>query len=464
LRSVAATKLLPLVLASAAAACSNTGRTPAASTDPDGSGVTFTAEERALLQTLSPETLPPVPPDTSNRWADDPAAARFGQRLFFDASLSGELIDSDNDGSVNAVGRKGDVGKVSCASCHVPENGFSDTRTVRQQISLGAGWGRRRAPSLLDVGHSKLLMWDGRRDALYNQVFGVIESPVEMNSSRLYAAKQIFALHRAEYEALFGAMPPLDDTQRFPPLAAKETGCRALDETNACPQPMRGAPGDGAEFDSMTAEDQEAVTRIVVNVGKAMGAYQRRLVCGPGRFDRFMHGEDGALDDSARRGAALFVGRAKCVSCHSGPFLSDEKFHNVGMRAALVATVFLNPNDRGAAEGIPAMIDDPLNVAGAFSDGDDGRIPASAGAALEGSFRTPRLRCVSTRPSFMHTGQVKGLDKAVAFFSRGGDMGGFPGVKEIERLDLDTGELADLVAFLTALDGPGPSADLLEPL
>jgi cytochrome c peroxidase len=441
--------------------CNNTGRAPVSAGDPNDPKAVFTDEERSTLAQLSPDSLPPPPADTSNHWADNENAARFGQKMFFDGGFSGKLLDGDNDGTVNAVGRKGEVGKVSCASCHVPESGFTDTRSVRQQISLGAGWGRRRAPSLLDVGHSKLLMWDGRRDAFYNQIFGVIESAVEMNSSRLFAAQQVFLHHRTDYEAIFGAMPALDDTARFPPLEATETGCQALDTNNACPEPMRGAPGDGGEFDSMATEDQDAVTRVVVNVGKALGAYQRLLTCGPSRFDAWMRGDKSALNNSEQRGAALFVGRAKCASCHSGPYLSDEMFHNVGLKAEVVATVFLNAFDRGAAEGIPQMKEDPLSVSGAFSDGNDGRIPVETDASLEGSFRTPRLRCVARRPSFMHTAQMRSLDKVVAFFARGGDIGGFPGVKEIEPIELSTRDRADLVAFLMALDGPGPSADLL---
>lgn len=462
-RSLARALSSSLLVAAAASACGNAGRAPVAASDPDDPEPTFTADERASLATLTADPLPAAPFDASNRLADDARAAVFGQRLFFDAGFSGKLLDGDNDGSTNAVGRKGETGKVSCASCHVPETGFNDTRSVRMQISLGAGWGRRRAPSLLDVGQSKLLMWDGRRDALYNQIFGVIESPVEMNSSRLFAARQLFLQHRSEYEALYGEMPALDDTARFPALDAELTGCQALDRTNACPESMRGAPGDGAEFDALSASDQDEVTRVVVNAGKAIAAYQRRLTCGTTRFDRWMRGETTSLSKSEQRGAALFVGRAKCVTCHSGPYFSDEKFHNVGLKAALVATVFLNANDPGASEGLPAMQADPLNVKGTFSDGDDGRIPKTLGPDLVGSFRTPRLRCVSGRPSFMHTAQMTTLEKVVEFFDRGGDVGGYPGIKEIVPLGLSVRERADLVAFLRALDGPGPSPDLLRP-
>jgi cytochrome c peroxidase len=261
---------------------------------------------------------------------------------FSTASLSGQLLDGDNDGSERALGMQGETGKVACSGCHLPESGFSDTRSVRQQVSLGAAWGLRRTPSLLDVGQSRLLMWDGRHDTLYNQVFGPIESEVEMNASRLFVAQQVLARHRAEYEAIFGRLPPLQDRARFPELRADQTGCVKLDAKLKCTTRMRGAPGDGAEYDALTEEDKKAVTLVVVNIGKALGAYQRLLTCGPSRFDQWLHGDVSALSRAEQRGAAIFAGKGQCVNCHSGPYLSDEKFHNVGLKPELVATVFID--------------------------------------------------------------------------------------------------------------------------
>jgi hypothetical protein len=117
--------------------------------------------------------------------------------------------------------------------------------------------------SLLDVSHSKLLMWDGRRDGFFNQVFGVFESPVEGNTSRLFVAYQAFELHRAEYESIFGAMPDFSDRSRFPELTAEQTGCERLDSDSKCVGVQRGAPGDGAEYDGLAADDQKAVTEVV---------------------------------------------------------------------------------------------------------------------------------------------------------------------------------------------------------
>jgi cytochrome c peroxidase len=425
----------------------------------------FTRAELDALGTLAPTTLPSPPEDVSNRFADDPAARAFGQKLFFDADFSGKLLDGDNDGTVNALGNVGDTGKVSCAGCHVPDAGFLDDRTLGKQISLGAGWGLRRAPSLLDVGQASLLMWDGRHDALYNQPFGPLESPVEMNTSRLFTAQVVHRKHRAEYEALFGEMPPFDDTTRFPPLTAETTGCQpsGIDTLTTCDGTTHGMPGDGAEFDGLAPEDRDAVTEVVANLGKALGAYERLLSCGSGRFDDWMLGDPEALSFTEQRGAKLFVGKADCVRCHSGPYLSDQKFHNVGLKPMPVAAVFLDANDRGAAQGLELALEDPLNVRGKFSDGDDGRLPATVTPEMEGAFRTPTLRCVAERPSFFHTGQMRTLDEVVAFFARGGDHFGFPGKSELSPLELTDDERSELVAFLRTLDGPGPESNLRTP-
>jgi cytochrome c peroxidase len=420
-------------------------------------------ETLAALRLHAPSPLPPPPADASNRFADDARAALFGRRLFFDPRFSGKLIDGDNDGSVRALGKKGETGKVACAGCHLPATVFADSRSVQQQTSLGAGWGLRRAPSLLDVGQSRVLMWDGRRDALYNQVFGPIESEIEMNSSRLYAAEQVFAHHRAEYEALFGTLPPLGNAKRFPPLPATRTGCDTLDTTPKCTAPVVGAPGDHGPFDALAPADQDAVTRVVVNVGKAIAAYERLLACGAGKFDRWMNGDAAAMSRSEQRGAALFVGKGRCADCHKGPFFSDERFHNVGLKPTPVATVFLDANDEGASLGLSLALRDTLNVKGKYSDGYDGRLPENVDPAMKGAFRTPRLRCSSRRPSFMHTGQLRTIDDVVSFFNRGGDPYGYPGKNELRALDLSARERADLVAFVAALDGPGPPAELLAP-
>jgi cytochrome c peroxidase len=425
---------------------------------------------QTLFASLSPETLPAPPPDVSNRWADDPAAARLGQRIFFDPGFAGPLLDPDNMGDSSTLGVMGETGKVACAGCHIPKAGFVDARSPRKTTSLASGWGRRRTKPLLDVGQAKILMWDGRHDALYNQPFTPLESAVEINSSRLYAAQRVYAEYRSDYEAIFGEIPAaLDDDSRFPQLTAEQTGCRELvttrDGNETTGRDCHGMPGDGAEYDGLAEADKEVVTRIVVNLGKALGAYERRLSCGPGRFDAYVHGDEAALSDAELRGAKLFVGKAGCITCHSGPYLTDQRFHNVGLAPGGVGAAgrTYDINDRGARVGLEAALEDPLNVKGKFSDGDDGRLPESIPDSMEGAFRTPSLRCVSTRPSFMHTGHMHSLSDVVAFFARGGDSSGFEGASENFNRNLSTEEHSDIVEFLESLDGPGPPAELLTP-
>jgi cytochrome c peroxidase len=425
--------------------------------DPDP---TFTAGERASLMALRYDDGAP-PADPSNRVADDPAARLFGRRLFFDTSFSGRLLEGDNDGTIATLGVKGEAGRVSCAGCHLPESGFVDTRSPHRQVSLAAQWTLRRTPTLLEIAFAPLYNWDGRRDSIWNQALGVMESNREFNSSRLFVAERIFAAHRAEYEAIFGALPPLDDAARFPALAPETTGCAEVATPMGSTFACRGTPGDRADYDGMAPADQALVSQVAANAAKAIAAYVRQLRCGAGRFDQWLDGDATALSRAEQRGAELFVGRGACVSCHSGPRLTDGAFHNVGLSPAVVAVAIQDLDDRGAATGISGAISDPTSTSGPLSDGDRHALPTETTAAMEGAFRTPTLRCAADHPSFMHTGQLAALDQVMAFFDRGGDRaGGYPGMNELAPLGLSDRERADLVAFMGALAGPGPAAEL----
>jgi cytochrome c peroxidase len=407
------------------------------------------AEVRRQLTAISPAKMPAAPADPTNRYADDPRAAALGKKLFFDKRFSGPLLDDANNGDPGTLGLKGETGKVACASCHIPEAGFLDTRSPRQQISLGSSWTRRRAPSLLDVAQTSFLMWDGRRDTAFSQVFTPIEDPIELNSSRLYVAQQIERLYKAEFEAIFGPMPSL---AAFTALAANDAGCSEL--------PMDAPHGTCTKAGS----DDEGVTRIVVNAGKAIQAFTRKLTCGRSRFDQWMDGQTDALTADEQAGAQVFVGKGACVSCHSGPFLSDQHFHNVGLAPQF--TFFIGTfDDPGASVGLAAMLKDPLNAKGKFSDGVDGRdamVPSDLSSVL-GAFKTPSLRCVDMRPSFTHTGQYRSLEDVVLFFDKGGHPTGYLGNSENVARNLTDDERAALVAFLRALTGDGPAEDLVTP-
>lgn len=423
------------------------GRAPAEEDAAAGGGDALSeAEILERLARLSPASLPGPLPDGTNRYADDPAAAELGQKFFFEPRFSGPLLDSDNTGLPGTLGAVGETGRVACVSCHNPKNAFDDRRSPKAQISLGAGWTRRRAPSLLDFGQTRLLMWDGRRDTGHTQPIGVIQNPLEFNSSLSFVAQQVARYYRAEYEAVFGEMPEFE----FDEIAPEDAGCRELE---AGPLPKSCTKPSDTEPD---------VIRVVINVGKAISAYERLLTCGPSRFDAWMAGESDALTQDEQAGARWFI-RAGCDTCHSGPFLSDQEFHNLG--AANRSVNFIEPyDDPGAVTGLAAMLLDPLNSRGEYSDGYDGRLDVFTGDLEDyrGAFRTPTLRCVGQRPSFLHAGQARSLEDVLYLLNDGGNSSGYQGEKaeEVVALGLDSEAIAQLAAFLRALDGPGPTQNL----
>ena len=408
----------------------------------------LSAETQARLRELAPLDLPSAPADVTNAFADDPAAAALGKKLFFDPRFSGPLLDEANNGDPGTLGHQGDTGKVACASCHVPKGSFSDTRSSRAQISLGSAWSHRRAPSLLDVAQRPFLNWDGSRDAGFSQPFTPIEDAGEFNSSRLFAAQQLARLYAADYEAIFG---PLPDLSAFATLQPAEAGCDVI-------------PTDVVHgFCDKPGRDDPDVTRVVANMGKAIQAYTRQLRCGSSRFDAWVNGEPDALSADEQAGAALFVGKGGCNVCHTGPFFTDNFFHNVGLVPNFSFFVVPIP-DNGASDGLRDMLVDQLNSKGPFSDGSDERqavVPSDL-SSLVGAFKTPSLRCVSRRPSFMHTGQFRSLEDVVLFFNRGGNPSGYPGVSQNMPRNLSPEERAQIVAFLRALDGDGPDPALVE--
>ncbi len=426
---------------------------PCSGTSPDGctSGV-VSPENNALLATLTlPKDAVP-PPDVANAFADDPQAAALGQKFFFDSRFSGPLLDEANTGTSGTLGKRGEPGKVACAGCHLPGDGvFADLRSPRQQLSLGSGWTHRKAPSLLDVAQLRFLMWDGRRDSSFSQVFSPLESPLELNSSRLFVAQQVYRFYRAEYEAIFGPMPAL--TEDFEPLDPMSAGCAELPNDPVVERCMK--PGN----------DDPKVVRVVVNFGKAISAFTRRLSCGRSRFDEWLDGDAKALSADERAGAVLFVTKGACIACHTGPYFTDGRFHNLGIGGEVVPfTGVSTENDPGAANALAQLLKDPLNSRGEYSDGDDGRLdslPADLTPFL-GAFHTPGLRCSSRRPSFMHNAKYRSLEDLVDSFSGGGTRNGYVGAAETFARNFSNDERAQLIAFLRALEGPGPDPQFRE--
>ncbi len=426
-----AARLLGLVLA-----CGSAGAAAQAPSTDGGDVLALPAlgaDERARLLELSP--VPAPPPDPTNAVYESEAAARLGQALFFDARLSAD-------------------GSVSCATCHVPERDWSDG----QPLARGLSSLPRHTMTLWNVAYNRWFFWDGRKDTLWSQALAPLEDPREHGTSRL----EILHLlaedpgYARAYRDVFGALPERSDPRRFPRAA----------------RPVPGEPEHphAVAWDGMNAADQEAATHAFVNVGKAIAAFERKLVAGPAPFDRFVAGlrsgdpaQLAALDESAMRGARLFVGKARCIFCHDGPSFTDLEFHDnrvpVGEEGA----------DPGRKLGLRRLRADPFNALGAHADdgGASGRLELgflsddSHGGKL---FKTPTLRNVGRTAPYMHEGQFATLAEVVRFYNRLENAAPeSPGERLVQPLGLDEREEADLVAFLESLGDEGTPPALSTP-
>jgi cytochrome c peroxidase len=201
----------------------------------------------------------------------------------------------------------------------------------------------------------------------------------------------------------------------------------------------------------------------MANVGKSIEAYERRLVSRNAPIDKYIAGNYAALTPAQKRGLALFIGKAACVDCHSGPTFTDNGFHNTGVPQAGINTPVI---DNGRFDEIPKTLSNNFNTASKYSDdptvGEAKVLPLKQTEDLKGAFRTGMLRQIEMTGPYMHTGNLETLEDVVRFYNWGGGDAGFAGTKSpaMVPLLLTDGEQADLVAFLHALTGDAPSADL----
>jgi len=270
-------------------------------------------------------------------------------------------------------------GQFSCASCHDPDLAWADGRTVSFGHERLAG--KRNAPSVMNAAYAKSLFWDGRAASLEEQAVSPIVASAEMNAEADVAVKQIAGVK--EYGPMFAA-----------------------------------AFGD----DTVTLE------RITMS----LAMFQRTVVGGRSKFDSFLKGNPRSLSDAAVRGLHLFRTDARCMNCHTGPTMSDGKFHDLGISNYGKAL-----EDRGR-----------YNITKAPKD--------------MGAFRTPGLRNVTQTRPYMHSGLFE-LDEALVLYNAG--MANLRPRKDqvndplfpkksalLKPLGLNKQDLADLRAFLESTE------------
>jgi len=379
--------------------------------------------ERELLSVLTLSPLAPPPEDTTNRVATSPDAIALGKRLFSDARLSGN-------------------GATACSTCHDEALGWADGKPV----AVGAAIGKRNTPSLWNAAYNRWFFWDGRADSLWAQAVGPIEDGAEMDGDRLHVLALVAndVELRRDYEALFGAVPEL-----------------------AARLPARGGPlaNDGerqAAWWTLAADEQDAASTVLANVGKAIAAYVATIRTAPAPFDRFVadlragRTDSRAISSAAQRGLKIFIGRGNCVLCHSGPSFTNFEFHDTRVAPPAADTAF----DPGRLAGVARLLNDEFGAAGPYSDDAAGTRAqqtyfVSASAGLLGHFKTPGLRNVALTAPYMHAGQLPTLTAVVEHYSslEHASPPADPAHMEalIRPIGLDAAEIADVVAFLESL-------------
>lgn len=308
-------------------------------------------------------------------------------------------------------------GQMSCATCHEPRLGWADG--VARRVTH-AGKLDRNSMSLLDVRFNRWFGWDGQADNLWAQSIRPIIAPDEMNATvgQVVGLLRNDAAYARAYAKVFG-----------------------------------GPPGQ---------QQREA---ILVNVGKALAAFQETLVSRRTIFDDFrdaLSRKDwqaaARYPADARRGAQLFVGRGRCSVCHFGPRFTSGEFHDAGV------PYFIAPGkvDPGRHKGISIVKQSPWNLAGRFND-DPTKAGAWATRQVEqlhrnfGEFRIPTLRGLVATAPYMHDGSLPTLQRVVRHYSEINiERLHADGERILVPLKLTAEEIADMVAFLKTLSPPRP--------
>lgn len=296
---------------------------------------------------------------------------------------------------------------LSCAMCHVPAQGFA-VNELATAVGIEGRTVKRNAPTLLNVGWLDVLFHDARENRLEQQVWAPLLAHNEMGNPSIGYV--------------------IDNLRGWSDYA----------------QAFRAA------FDSEITME---------SVGRALAAYERTLVAADSPFDRWHYaGENGAVDAAARRGFALFRGKAGCSACHTvgehHALFTDQALHNTGIGY----NASMAPNKRHKlteiAPGVAIEYDLAYVQPSAERKPNDlGRYEVTQDPADRWKYRTPTLRNVALTAPYMHDGSLATLAEVVAFYDRGGipNEGLDP---LVHPLGLSAAERADLVAFLESLTSP----------
>ena len=345
-------------------------------------------DARAVARVQSPPLgLPAVNIPAANPLSVEKVA--LGRKLFFDRRLSHNRT-------------------MSCAMCHIPEQGF----TINEAATPVGVKGRslaRNSPTTFNVAYSNAMFHDARETTLENQVLGPLFSADEMALPSVGYLLDIIAMS-PDYDGLF-----------------------------------ERAFGESAN---------------VINIGAALASYQRTVLSGNSAFDRwYFGGDEAALSAAAKQGFALFTGKARCSSCHfvheNYALFTDHALHNTGIGAEQ------SKAKRRSMKPVSVELVPGVTVPIKLRSGESKTVKAPQDLGRMGitnrvedlfAFKTPILRNVALTAPYMHDGSIQTLEEVVRFYNDGGITNEALDAN-IQKLSLSEQEIAALVAFLNSLTG-----------
>lgn len=306
------------------------------------------------------------------------------------------------------------TGDVSCATCHDRSKAFTDG-PLQVSEGINKSKGTRNAPTVVNSAYMKSMFWDGREPDLEGQSAGPFINPVEMG---LPSHEPILKVVRTdpEYQKMF--------KQAF------------------------NVSGKNIDME---------------HVKQAIASFERTIISGNSRFDRFRYGGDEkALNEAEKRGLDVFLNEGRCVSCHTisenYALFTDGRFHNIGVGFARIhkdvkelGNAFTRAKKNAAEVDVAVLTNQNTSELGRFA--------VSAQWRDMGSFKTPTLRNIDKTAPYMHDGSLETLLDVVKFYNNGGRVKETDPVFDflssgIRPLDLSDEQMDDLVAFLKTLTSP----------
>ena len=272
----------------------------------------------------------------------------------------------------------------SCATCHHPEKAFTDG--LKTNVSLTGSNLARNTPTLTYASLQNAQFWDMRQIDLEKQSVDVIQNKDEMHGSMENIHAKI--LLNKDYIKLF--------KKAYPKTLKAETW----------------------------------------QIQNAIASYVRSLNSFDSRFDNYMRGQENSLTSLEIEGMNLFMGKAKCATCHFTPLFNG--------------TV---PPSYSKTEH--EVIGTPNEASGKKLSPDLGRYQYNKMPQLVGAFKTPTVRNVAVTAPYMHNGVFKTLEEVVSFYNKGGGKGlGYEVENQtlpFDKLNLTVKEEQALVAFMKTL-------------